>query len=293
MSNTIQNKSLSTKQTKRKKEKQSFLTDKDYNIIPGTYRTPVGEVRITKIASPKRYDVISLVRSINENFAPRTKELFTPEIEAVKEAMKTGTYIAWRPIDKPWNQQDCQRVCRNSRCFCGHLLNQHDSFSGKITVPRCNHTGCLCTGFKFIPSRPEEVGEFWITKRSDFDRSAYRVKCKCKHTHEEHVSYPVPYQCKIKGCKCSGFSSAFLCAACDKHWNEHETVFESEMERKAEGRPVGEAWLPFAELPELAKIALTGVDNPDVQTIIDALPTSSRQNILEQQTSPALCGIKD
>ncbi|CAH8580323.1 unnamed protein product [Heterobilharzia americana] len=176
---------------------------------------------------------------MNSDFASKTKELFNPEVEAVKEAIETGTYVAYRPVEKPWDQQDCQRVCSTSRCFCGHLLNQHEKFTGKQTFLKCEQTGCICKGFKFIPNRPEEVGEFWLIKRRDFDRNTYRVKCKCKHTHEEHIADPVPYRCKAKGCSCSGFTSAFLCSACDKRWNEHQTVFETEMERKVEGRPVG------------------------------------------------------
>ncbi|CAH8570866.1 unnamed protein product [Schistosoma bovis] len=292
-SRVVHKKQLAIKKIKEEKEKQFFLTDDNGDIIPGTYRTPVGEVKIKKIEASGNYDIVSLARSMNDNFASRTKELFTPEVEAVKEAIKTGIYVAWRPIDKPWNQQDCQRVCSTSRCFCGHSLNQHEAFSVNKAFPKCNQTGCSCKGFKFVPSRPEEVGEFWLTRRNDFDGNSYRVKCKCKHTHEEHVADLVPYRCKVKRCNCSGFSSAFLCAACDKHWHEHQTVFETEMERKAEGRPVGEGWIPFAELPELAKIALTGVDNPAIQTLTDALSASARQSLLEKQTLPAISGSKD
>ncbi|CAH8853933.1 unnamed protein product [Trichobilharzia szidati] len=279
----VPRKQMGIRQAREDSDRPFFPTGRDGNIIPGTYKTPVGEVRIKKIEPPKSFDVISLARSMNEDFAKKTKQLFNPEVEAVREAIRTGTYIAYRPRDKPWDQQDCQRVCSTSRCFCGHLLNQHETFTGKQLSLKCQQAGCICKAFKFIPSRPEEVGEYWLVKRRDFDRNTYRVKCKCKHTHEEHVADPIPYRCNAKGCSCLGFSSAFLCAACDKHWNEHQTVIETESERKAQGRPVGEAWFPFAELPELAKIALTGVDNPDIQTLADALPPETRQNFLEHQ----------
>ncbi|KER33326.1 hypothetical protein T265_00820 [Opisthorchis viverrini] len=246
-------------------------------------RDLVVEVRVKKIEPAKHYDVISLARAMNDNFAQQTKELFSLEVEAVHEAMSSGIYVAWRPTEKPWNQQDCQRVCSKSRCFCGHLLNQHQRFDGKRPFLGCEERGCACQAFKFVPSRPEEVGEYWLVKRRDFDRAAYRVKCKCKHTHEQHEVHPPPFQCKAKGCGCSAFTSAFVCAACEKPWHLHETVIETEAERRAAGRQVGEAWMPFSELPELSKIALTGVDNPDIQTLADALPPEARERLLAEQ----------
>ncbi|OON13456.1 hypothetical protein X801_10774 [Opisthorchis viverrini] len=47
--------------------------------------------------------------------------------------------------------------------------------------------------------------------------------------------------------------------------------------------PSSEAWMPFSELPELSKIALTGVDNPDIQTLADALPPEARERLLAEQ----------
>lgn len=35
------------------------------------------------------------------------------------------------------------------------------------------------------------------------------------------------------------FASSFLCAACDRRWEEHETFFESEETRRRGGRPYG------------------------------------------------------
>ena len=42
------------------------------------------------------------------------------------------------------------------------------------------------------------------------------------------------------GCCCSCFESNFLCAACDRRWEEHETFFETEETRRRGGRPHGE-----------------------------------------------------
>ena len=41
------------------------------------------------------------------------------------------------------------------------------------------------------------------------------------------------------GCGCGHFVSNFLCAACDKHWEDHETFFETEDVRAQNGLPVG------------------------------------------------------
>jgi hypothetical protein len=41
------------------------------------------------------------------------------------------------------------------------------------------------------------------------------------------------------GCGCRAFNSDFLCAACDQHWEKHETFFETEKERKEKKLPYG------------------------------------------------------
>lgn len=43
----------------------------------------------------------------------------------------------------------------------------------------------------------------------------------------------------FSGCGCGHFISNFLCAACDRHWEDHETFFETEDVRAANGLPVG------------------------------------------------------
>lgn len=35
------------------------------------------------------------------------------------------------------------------------------------------------------------------------------------------------------------FASDFLCAACDKHWEQHDTFFETESERRSKKLPCG------------------------------------------------------
>ncbi|OPL07236.1 hypothetical protein AM593_04925, partial [Mytilus galloprovincialis] len=70
-------------------------------------------------------------------------------------------------------------------------------------------------------------------------------------------------RCRSRGCSCGHFDSNFLCAACDNHWERHDTFFETEDIRRQDGLPVGTDYIPFAEMPDLRNIALTGDENDD------------------------------
>lgn len=45
---------------------------------------------------------------------------------------------------------------------------------------------CECKVYRFIPSRPEECGMYWLPRRKDFNIMKWRAKCKCDHNHEDH-----------------------------------------------------------------------------------------------------------
>eukprot|EP00058_Branchiostoma_floridae_P024301 XP_002609791.1 hypothetical protein BRAFLDRAFT_78623 [Branchiostoma floridae] len=115
--------------------------------------------------------------------------------------------------------------------------------TGRSVKVKCAMGGCECKAFAFVPGRPEDVGEFWFQRRRDFDPSTWRAKCRCKHPHDQHA--PNAYKpCKAK--------------ACDRHWEDHETFFETEDMRRQGGIPCGQEYLPFAEMPDLRNIVLTG-----------------------------------
>ncbi|XP_059542093.1 protein FAM221B-like, partial [Myotis daubentonii] len=154
---------------------------------------------------------------------------FQWEKNAALKATQTGLYIGWRCPHYLW---DCFRIGDESKCFCGHLLREHRIISD-ISVP-CNVNQCRCLMFCFIPSSPEELGEFWLKRRATFDPKAWRAQCGCKHSHENHAATGC-HPCKAKGCCCYCFESNFLCAAC-----AHETFFETEETRRRGGRPRGE-----------------------------------------------------
>ncbi|XP_013389714.1 protein FAM221B-like [Lingula anatina] len=219
------------------------------------------------VVPAKNYDVVSFARAMNDDFAPRVQKLSEPETHAAIIAQRTGIYIGWRC---PEFKHDCQRVGDMSKCFCGHLLGEHDKYTGRSIQVPCKFGGCPCKAFAWIPSRPEDIGEFWFQRRRDFDVTKWRAKCRCKHTHEAHAATG-GRQCKAKGCSCFHFNSNFLCAACDRHWEDHETFFETEDMRKMNGLPYGEDYLPFAEMPNLRNAALTG-DEYD-ESLYQALTT--------------------
>ncbi|XP_043934985.1 protein FAM221B isoform X1 [Protopterus annectens] len=219
---------------------------------------------VTKQLVPKGYtvkpiiparnaDLVSVAKAMHrEQFGKTVKQLFNPETEAAKKAMQTGIYIGWRCPENNW---DCFRVGDESKCFCGHFLKEHQNYTGQSVRVPCCMTSCRCKAFEFIPARPEEVGEFWHRKRPGFDESTWRARCRCKHHHEEHDP-TTRRACKAKGCQCWMFESDFLCAACDRHWEEHETFFDTALSRKEKGLPYGEHFLPFAEMPSLRNVVL-------------------------------------
>ncbi|XP_072167013.1 uncharacterized protein [Diadema setosum] len=230
------------------------------------------------IIPAKKAELIDVARAMNrEEFGPRVKKLFDPETQAATEAIKSGVYIGWRCPEFTW---DCIRVGRLSRCFCGHLLQEHAPYNGRSVKVPCAQSGCRCPAFAFIPGRPEDIGEFWFQRRRNFDPSTWRAKCRCKHTHEQHDVTGLR-RCRARGCGCGAFNSNFLCAACDRHWEDHETVFETETERMKKNIPCGQDYLPFAEMPNLRNMALTGVDDdPGIYTALvegeGAIPRSQR-----------------
>uniref|UniRef100_A0A061RCD5 Protein fam221b n=1 Tax=Tetraselmis sp. GSL018 TaxID=582737 RepID=A0A061RCD5_9CHLO len=197
--------------------------------------------------------------------APGAKKLMAWEKEAAELAVETGVYTVWRSLA---TGQDCTRVGPSSRCLCGHLFKAH-SGAGSVRPGACTggkDSPCRCKRFEFIPRRPEEVGEWWLPRRKGFNINTWRAKCKCKHSHDEHEPPGTrSRRCRASGCGCGQFISDFLCVVCDKHWEEHETVIETEQERKSTGRPVGSAFFPLADTPDIQALVfgeLTLSDSP-------------------------------
>ena len=77
----------------------------------------------------------------------------------------------------PAKKSECFRAGSNSKCFCGHLFKEHNKVIGSKKI----NTSCLtcpCKSFMYIPTRPEEVGMWWLPRRKEFDVRTWRAKCK-------------------------------------------------------------------------------------------------------------------
>lgn len=181
--------------------------------------------------------------------APGGRKMMDAEKLAAEEAVATGLYGVWRNSSS--GHDFCGRVGPLSRCFCGHDYTEHawDKARKKLR-PAC--TSCPCSGFLYIPRRPEEVGEYWLPRRRGFDVRIWRAKCKCSHSHEDHD--PTRLGCRSCG-GCSKYASAWMCTCCDGKWEDHETLFETEDERRMEGRSVGAAFFPLASTPQIQELA--------------------------------------
>ncbi len=94
-----------------------------------------------------------MAKAMNDDFAPKLRKLFNAECIAAQNAIQTGLYIGYRCPEFTW---DCIRINETHKCFCGHLLNQHEHFDGKKMMLKCGD--CKCKRFSYIPSRPEDVG---------------------------------------------------------------------------------------------------------------------------------------
>uniref|UniRef100_A0A8D2JSB1 Family with sequence similarity 221 member B n=1 Tax=Sciurus vulgaris TaxID=55149 RepID=A0A8D2JSB1_SCIVU len=222
--------------TKQKEESGENKEGKDTSDT--TAQTAHPEHRLGYTGSPvvpaNQAELVKMAKAMHrEKFGAQLNHLFQWEKDTTLNAIQTGLYIGWRCPHYLW---DCFRIGDESKCFCGHLLKEHHIISD-ITVP-CTMSQCRCLMFCFIPSRPEEVGEFWLKRRATFDPKAWRARCRCKHSHEEHATTGT-HPCKHRGCSCNNFESNFLCAACDRRWEEHETFFETQETRRRGGRPHG------------------------------------------------------
>ena len=166
-----------------------------------------------------------------------------------REAGAPAPYEVWR---RPGGGEDCARVGPSARCFCGHSRREHGPALGACGARSGKAGGpCACPRFRYVPDRPEAVGEWWLPRRRGFQVRRWRAKCRCGHGHDRHdAGGGGAARCLEPGCACRGFAGAFTCLVCDGPWEAHATLAESEGERAQAGLPTGAAFFPLQAHPE-------------------------------------------
>eukprot|EP01062_Namystynia_karyoxenos_P025668 TRINITY_DN20133_c0_g1_i1.p2 TRINITY_DN20133_c0_g1~~TRINITY_DN20133_c0_g1_i1.p2 ORF type:complete len:342 (+),score=61.38 TRINITY_DN20133_c0_g1_i1:106-1131(+) len=210
------------------------------------------EIRVVAAAARQRIiharnpqDEDQMLEAVREyGLAPGAQKMMNLEMQAALWSIEQGTYVSFRTA----KGGDCTRVGPNSGCFCRHNLAAHDL--GGRSAP-CRE--CPCSFFRYFPRRPEECGLGHLPRRKDFDIRKWSPPCQCKHRAHEHEGHG---RAKCTQCRlCHGYVSDWCCVVCDRKWEEHETVFESEAERRQAGRPTGEAYKPLSDVnPEFAEL---------------------------------------
>lgn len=89
-----------------------------------------------------------------------------------------------------------------------------------------------------------------------------------------------PHKCK---CGCYNFESDFCCISCDQKYEDHETLWETEVERKGARKATGEAYYPLADYPDIQKETLLklGIDSrtPE-QRFLDEMKEESKEQVI-------------
>lgn len=233
-------------------------TNKEKSIIePKSKRPPPMKFNDFKDA------IISSMTSNMNNMSLGTKIMMDNERTHAYEAIESGIYVTWNCIDQS-PEIECFRIGSKSKCICGHDFPSHEKVvTSKKFSTKCED--CSCKSFRFIPQLPEEVGEYWLPRRKDFNYLEWKAKCKCKHTWEDH---DINKKLKCGQCSnCPSFFSAFCCVVCNKFWHQHEVNYELKKERIQKKKPVDEDFLPFNEMPEISNVLFPIIDSSRLKKI--------------------------
>eukprot|EP00756_Hemistasia_phaeocysticola_P058385 Hpha_TRINITY_DN35008_c0_g1::TRINITY_DN35008_c0_g1_i1::g.82643::m.82643 len=235
-------------------------------------RVVAAQARQRIIQSRVPQEEAQLLEAVKEyGLAPGAQKMMNLEMAAALWSIETGLYVTFRTA----KGTDCTRVGPRSNCFCRHNLADHDT--GKRSAG-CKKCPCSC--FRYFPKRPEECGLGHLPRRKGFDIKTWSPGCTCRHRAHEHEGHG---RAKCLECRsCPGYTSDWCCVCCDRKWEEHETVFESERERRQDGRPVGEAYKPLSDVPEEFSDLVYGKKNEDGVYVLP-MPTAYQQGIKPKQ----------
>ena len=214
----------------------------------------------------------------NGSIAQGPQKIMELEEEAASMAVSTGVYVTYQTnCHNNKRKDDCARIGPRSKCFCGCPYSKH--MASRNPRKPCQSKRCKCKGFNFIPTRPEEVGDWWLTRRKGFNVNTWRCKCKCGCAHDRHD--PVLRHCR--DCGCGQFISNFLCIGCDGTWEDHQTMWETAQERQQHGRTVGDAFRPLAGTPGIRSHVFGGGGGNGKGKKKDKNQAPSNAKSLEQQ----------
>lgn len=170
-----------------------------------------------------------------------TKQLIINERIGADESIKLGIYSSWAREENGL-EIECFKIGSNHLCFCGHFFKSHKKYIVTSFDTSCNI--CNCKGFEYIPQYPEETNEWKIALKKNFDYNDWKPLCKCYHSFIEHDSKN-NFKCNVEKCLCKCFSSKFLCAICNRPWENHYMFYTTEAERNRMNLPIGYEYKPF------------------------------------------------
>merc|ERR1711981_196068 len=127
------------------------------------------------------------------------KKMMRWEFRHAKDALKSGIYVT---LYNDYRKYECTRLGKFSRCFCNHLYAKHKLKilkNGRFGKNPCEEENCKCENYVYMFRRPEEIGQYFLTRRKGFDINEWRPLCGCKHPHAVHD--PVKTKCKECACR--------------------------------------------------------------------------------------------
>lgn len=81
-----------------------------------------------------------MARAMNRDFGSKAQAMFQSEVDAAREAIEQDLYISYR---QPGKDFDCYRVGSSGKCFCGHTLDEHAKYTGKLFFFACQSIDLL------------------------------------------------------------------------------------------------------------------------------------------------------
>ena len=160
------------------------------------------------------------------------------------EAINNNIYISFVNNEDDNNGKNiCFRLGKNNMCVCGHTFCKHNVNSkNEQFVSNCEK--CECKKFNYIPIFPEETNEYTKAYLLDFKYDEWKAGCKCGHNWTKH-DFNKDWKCEE--CNCERFQSDFYCGVCGNSWENHKILFETEQNRKKDGKSIGKDYEPFTQ----------------------------------------------